>query len=531
MMRRAMSDDRATLEPIEPLDTTLAARSPEEAARSGHEALARSVRKSVVRSCFVATAMVPLIGVPFAYVGTPVPGNGVDAFLADSLQLVPYVPLAGLLLALSWWVFLPAYRLLKDGTALAADRAAAVVAQPRRQAVLTLGIWAVNLPIALGTNGLFYPPGTFPIQYTLAVGGVAILAGLASAAICYVVVDRALRPAYAVVLPGQSFDRVRGGGLVWGALSVWVIGSGLMLFLAPLVLLMFGPGEWDQVNAAVRFISAGGFVIGLVVMTTWARTLGERLNALGAGMRDVRQGRYETRVSIDDAGELGHLQTGFNEMVDGLRERERIREVFGKQVGPQAARYALERGVHLEGERRQVSTLFVDVIGSTGLAEKLPPEEVVGMLNRFFDAVVDTVGRHGGWVNKFEGDGALCLFGAPADHPGHATGSLRAARALRAEIAALQRSFPALDAAIAVTTGEVVAGNIGTESRFEYSVIGDSVNQAARLTVEAKSRPSRVVVGQSSILAADKDEAKHWREVGEVVLRGRTEPTVIFEPI
>src|SRR5207245_5715804 len=121
------------------------------------------------------------------------------------------------------------------------------------------------------------------------------------------------------------------------------------------------------------------------------------------------------------------------------------------------------------------TALFVALIGSTSLAQSRAPEDVVAILNALFTAVVSAVGAEAGWVNKFEGDGALCIFGAPDAQPDHAARALRAARSLHAELAQLDD----VDVGIGVSTGLVVAGNVGAEQRYEYTVIGDPVNEAA----------------------------------------------------
>src|SRR3712207_4884738 len=103
------------------------------------------------------------------------------------------------------------------------------------------------------------------------------------------------------------------------------------------------------------------------------------------------------------------LQAGFNEMMRGLRERGELRDLFGRHVGADVARRAIEKGVNLGGESRDIAVLFVDIIGSTSLAEERPPEEVVATLNRFFEVVIDVVHEYDGWINKFEGDAALAV--------------------------------------------------------------------------------------------------------------------------
>jgi adenylate cyclase len=191
------------------------------------------------------------------------------------------------------------------------------------------------------------------------------------------------------------------------------------------------------------------------------------------------------------------------------------------------ARSALERGIELGGEELEAAVLFVDVVGSTTLAAERSPTEVVELLNRFFGVVVDVVESRGGMVNKFEGDAALAVFGAPNPRDDAAACALAAARELRRR---LQEEEIGVEAGLGVSAGRVVAGNVGAERRFEYTVIGDPVNEAARLCELAKSRDSRVLASERAVEAAGEDEARHWRLGDEVELRGRTEPTRLAEP-
>ncbi|WP_323794489.1 adenylate/guanylate cyclase domain-containing protein, partial [Nocardioides sp.] len=138
--------------------------------------------------------------------------------------------------------------------------------------------------------------------------------------------------------------------------------------------------------------------------------------------------------------------------------------------------------------------------------------------------VVDEVDRHGGLVNKFIGDAVLAIFGAPVDHPDHAGAALAAARTMARRLAA---EVPEVGAGIGVATGEVVAGNVGHASRFEYTVIGDAVNSASRLTDLAKEAPGRVLVARASVVQAAGDEASHWADHGTITLRGRTSETTV----
>ena len=174
-----------------------------------------------------------------------------------------------------------------------------------------------------------------------------------------------------------------------------------------------------------------------------------------------------------------------------------------------------------------MAAVFVDLVGSTSLAARRRPAEVVALLNDFFRLVVEVVEEHGGWVNKSVGDAALCVFGAPTARPDPACDALRSARFLRERLIA---ELDGVDAGIGVSAGPAVAGNVGSEERFEYTVIGDPVNEAARLCDLAKRRPERLLASARVVEGAGDEEAACWELRERVVLRGRTEPTRLAAP-
>jgi len=268
-------------------------------------------------------------------------------------------------------------------------------------------------------------------------------------------------------------------------------------------------------------------VIGGLTACLAAKAASDPVRALRRAVAAVGEGHLDVEVPIYDGTEIGILQAGFNEMVAGLRERERIRDLFGRHVGDDVAMRALSTGVELGGEVRDVAVLFVDVVGSTSLAEKLPPDEVVAVLNRFFDVVIDVVHEYDGWVNKFEGDAALAIWGAPVAVEDRDTRILTAARVMGERLAL---AVPEVGAGIGVSSGQAVAGNVGAAERYEYTVIGDPVNEAARLTDVAKSVPGGVVANARLVEAAGAEEAARWHGLEPVVVRGRTEPTAIAAP-
>jgi adenylate cyclase len=277
-----------------------------------------------------------------------------------------------------------------------------------------------------------------------------------------------------------------------------------------------GPGE-----TAVVFLVVVALLVGGLATLLTARAVGQPLRDLREAVGRVGRGDYDVQVVVDDAGEIGLLQEGINTMAAGLAERERLRDLFGRHVGTSVADRALATGVSLGGEERTVAALFVDIAGSTSLVRRTGPEEMVGLLNRFFEIVVETIEADGGLVNKFEGDAALCVFGAPTDHPDPAGAALRAAR----RICDAVRSAGEVDVGVGVACGPVWAGQVGAASRLEYTVIGDPVNEAARLTELAKDSPGRAVASEATVLAAGDGEREHWQRDGEVELRGRGEPT------
>ena len=169
----------------------------------------------------------------------------------------------------------------------------------------------------------------------------------------------------------------------------------------------------------------------------------------------------------------------------------------------------------------------MDLVGSTSMALAMPPTEVVRLLNRFFRVVVEVVEAKGGLVNKFEGDAALCVFGAPVAREDPAGDALRAARALAAR---LSGDVPEIDFGVGISAGIAVAGNVGAEHRFEHTVIGDPVNEAARLAELAKHRPERVLASDAALARAGEVERAAWSVTDSAVLRGRNVATGVAHP-
>jgi adenylate cyclase len=396
---------------------------------------------------------------------------------------------------------------------------------PLLAAQLTGAAWAVAA-VFFGTFNVFLlSPGIgFGIAIVIALGG------LSTAALLYLMAERGARRLTAATLAAGMPGRPVAPGVRARLLTTWVLATGLPL----LAIVLLAIGGWagsrasiDELSRSVLFLCGVALVVGLVATLSVARSIAEPVAAVRHALGRVERGELDVDVPVDDGSEVGLLEAGFNRMAHGLRERERMRDLFGRHVGRDVARQALEAEIALGGETREVAALFVDLTGSTTLAAERPPEEVVALLNSFFAVVVEAVEAHAGLVNKFEGDAALAIFGAPVASEDPAGDALAAAREMAVR---LREEVRDVEAGIGVSAGEAVAGNVGTVERFEYTVIGDPVNEAARLCDLAKSHEPRVLASEAAVDRAREEEARHWQLGESVQLRGRTAETKLAVP-
>jgi adenylate cyclase len=204
--------------------------------------------------------------------------------------------------------------------------------------------------------------------------------------------------------------------------------------------------------------------------------------------RRVGRGDLAARVPVASTDETGELAGAFNAMVAGLEERERLREGFGAFVDPELAERVAREGTDLAGEEVEVSILFMDVRGFTSYAEKASAREVVGRLNELYEHVVPVIRKHGGHANKFIGDGLLAVFGAPERLEDHAQRAVAAALEI-AEVVR-ERYKGELRVGLGVNSGTVMSGTVGGGGRLDFTVIGDTVNTAARASSRPRARPT-----------------------------------------
>jgi adenylate cyclase len=401
---------------------------------------------------------------------------------------------------------------------------AAALHTPLRQAVVHLLLWILGGGVYLG---LIYgeTPDLVPVvSVTIAMAATVVFG------FTYMLGERILRPVAAAALIEAPFGRTLTPG-VWTRMGLtWGLGTmaptmGIALLCVTQISAKL---QFSTKSLAIAIILMCAIVISqaLALSVLTSASISDPVQQLTRAIEKAHAGAVDVRVSVFDGSEIGQLQVGFNRMMDEAAKRRELQELFGRHVGEEVAQRALDVGTELGGETRFVAVLFVDMVGSTATAAERPPTEVVGMLNEFFRVVVEVVDRHHGFVNKFMGDAALVIFGAPLDRPDAPTAALAAARELRRELAAVV----GLDIGIGVSAGLAVAGNIGAANRFEYTVIGDPVNEAARLTELAKEHPSRVLASSSALYFAEDEEHALWELGGEVRLRGRRRKTQLAWP-
>ncbi|QTH60083.1 HAMP domain-containing protein [Corynebacterium hindlerae] len=395
---------------------------------------------------------------------------------------------------------------------------------PVYQAILCAVIWFIGIVVV--TSLAAQHDG----KLALVLGLVSSLGGSVVVLLTYLEAERIVRPIAAQALAQRFEDSTLEPPVTQRLRVTWVITAAVPMLAICLLVMGHHYGYFTDTASdlfpAILALGVISLLAGFAAQTLVIMSVVDPIHELQNAINRVRRGETDVAVDIYDGSEIGVLQAGFNEMMRGLRERQRVRDLFGRYVGTEVARRAMEERPTLGGEDRNVAVLFVDVIGSTTFAVNHTPEEVVAALNEFFEKVVDVVHKHRGVINKFQGDAALAIFGAPlplADAPGLA---LAAARELRSELKDME-----LTCGIGVASGHVVAGHIGGHDRFEYTVIGDAVNQAARLTELAKDAPGRVLTSVSTLRGANEAEQARWTVLKSVELRGRGELTQLARPI
>jgi adenylate cyclase len=404
--------------------------------------------------------------------------------------------------------------------------------EERREVLLgPLRLTVVNAVLWIGATVIFGVLNTtYSGQLGVAVATTTALGGITTTAIVYLLSERVLRSATAAAMASRPPRRPVVPGVAARSVIAWTLGTGVPLLGMILVAIYTVSGEdIDRNELAQTVLALGGIalVIGLLAVILAARASADPITSVRKALAEVEKGDLEVEVPVYDASELGLLQVGFNRMVGGLRDRERIREAFGTYVDPDVAEHILDEGKEmLEGEQVEVTVMFLDVRDFTGFAERADAREVVSTLNRLFELAVPIVRKHGGHIDKFVGDGLLAVFGAPRPAVDHADRALAAA----CEIAeAVEQEFgEEIRIGIGLNSGSVVAGNIGGAGRLDYSVIGDAVNVAARVEAATRETGDTVLISEETRSLLTRDREFSGRP--GIELKGKSEPVTLYTP-
>jgi adenylate cyclase len=267
------------------------------------------------------------------------------------------------------------------------------------------------------------------------------------------------------------------------------------------------------------------FTISLELTVLVTRSVLKPVDDLLGATERVKRGDLDARVPLTSGDELGTLAASFNEMMEGLSEREALREAFGSYVDPDVAERVLREGELLEGHEAEVTVLFVDVRGFTPFAERSSARETVAFLNDFFELVVPIVLEHKGHANKFLGDGVLAVFGAPEPVPDHADRALRAAGQISRAVES--RFGGAIQIGAGLNSGPVVVGSVGGGGRLEFAVIGDPVNVAARVEAATRETGDTILLTEATRCLLEQVDAE-LEPRGELDLKGKSDPIGIY---
>lgn len=287
-----------------------------------------------------------------------------------------------------------------------------------------------------------------------------------------------------------------------------------------------------ELQVAIVQASVVGALAALLVGFVVARRITRPVAALTSGVARVGGGDLSQEIAVTSKDEIGALTHAFNGMLEGLRQRDFIRDTFGRYVSPEVARTLLEspEGLRFGGEKRVVTILMSDLRGYTRFAEQGDPAWVMEVLNGFLARMTDVIIAHGGTINEFIGDAIFAIFGAPLAHPDHAERAAAAALAMQAAMAEVNaeheaRGLPRFELGIGVNTGEAVVGNIGSAQRAKYAVVGSAVNVAARIE-------GCTVGGQIFLSAATYEAVRALVEVAPplaVEVKGLSAPLVLHD--
>ncbi len=287
----------------------------------------------------------------------------------------------------------------------------------------------------------------------------------------------------------------------------------------------------------LHFIVAFGFLVALILLIIGgnfiARKITEPVTVLAQGAEKIEQGHYDLTIEVNQKDELGQLAQRFNAMAKGLAERAKVRSLLGKVVSPAIAEQLLNKGVELGGEEREVTILFSDIRNFTCLCETHNAKEMITLLNQLLTRLSKIIDGHHGVIDKYIGDAVMALFGVPIKDDLQAQNSVLAALAMQQKLVTINQELTAnnlveIGLGIGINTAQVIAGNMGSATRLNYTVIGDGVNVSSRLEGLTKYYGVSILVTQ-----ATKEQCKDilFQEIDTVRVKGKKEGLTIYKPL
>jgi class 3 adenylate cyclase len=363
------------------------------------------------------------------------------------------------------------------------------------RAVVGQAVWAALLLVIVGA--IAGASASRVLQYGIMGGALGTANQLVA---IHSSVEAALRPARLAIAGdtgiGDSLPRSRPTFAAWSTVSMLAAMFAYAVVCAMVAAVIVRVNEAPVVSVAIGCVALG-FAVPVTVGAAFSQSL-RPIRDLAKATERVAAGDYSQRLPVVQDDDLGALTASFNRMQAGLAERQRLQAAFGIYVDPTLAARLLEQGDHVFiGERREVTVMFVDIRDFTPFAEANTAEDTVARLNALFEIVVPAVVDAGGHVNKFLGDGALAVFGAPNDLAEHADAAVNAAVLIHRLVA--ERFGGELRIGIGINTGMVIAGTIGGAGKLEFTLIGDTVNVAARVEQLTKTTGDAILLTEQSV--------------------------------
>ena len=258
------------------------------------------------------------------------------------------------------------------------------------------------------------------------------------------------------------------------------------------------------------------------------------VSSLVRRMKKVAAGDFNCKTSVLYSDEVGQLKGHFNMMLDGLVERDKIKDTFGRYVSMEIAEKIMKSGkVNLAGEEIQATVLFADIRGFTPFSETMPPVKLISFLNEYFSYITAPITENKGVINKFIGDAVMAVFSPVFGVEDHVEAALRSAIGMHAALKEFNAGghYPEINFGVGIHSGRLVAGNVGTSERLEYTVIGDTVNVASRIESQTKITGTQILISEAVMSGVDKNKFSgvEFIKCPPVLMKGKSVPMVLYK--